>query len=218
MNSLRLFNIALIVIVNFILPNVIYAIAAAYMSAIYALLLSAIPSFLFEMIFIILRKQIEITSLVVFICILLGILLAAFVKDAKLLMIKDSFSPFVFGILFLLSTLLKHTNLIWHYNMQFNYEDKELLLNLKNQWENDLYHTKRVTKCMCFVWGYTLLFESLLHLLLLFLVPIDTMKWLSLVVIVLIVIFLVSWTVLYTRYQRKKRISSETIQDSSQVS
>ncbi|EQC41551.1 hypothetical protein SDRG_01513 [Saprolegnia diclina VS20] len=111
-------HILRMVLVDFAAPVVIYSIASSYTSDVLALLLSAIPPAVNSVVVMVQQRSLDPISCLVVVSIALSAALAAITSNAKLLLVKDSFLTFVFGVAFLISVVCGKENLIWRYYRQ----------------------------------------------------------------------------------------------------
>ncbi|KDO34697.1 hypothetical protein SPRG_00760 [Saprolegnia parasitica CBS 223.65] len=193
-------HILRMVLVDFAAPVVIYSIASSYTNDVVALLLSAIPPALNSVLVMVQRRSLDPISCLVVVSIALSAALAAITSDAKLLLVKDSFLTFVFGLAFLFSVGCGTENLIWRYYRQMAGPDATS--HLDALYASAIVRTS--TNLMCYVWGAGLVVEALLRLVLIYLLPIHTMAYISPTLIVLTLASLGYWNAWYAKRLRRQ--------------
>jgi len=196
-----------LVIVNVVLPLVIYSIAKNHTTEVVALTLSGIPPALDALYSIIRNKRIDIISSVTVLAIVLSVVVASLTNDAKLILVKDSFMTLVLGTTYLVSMVVGKENLIWHYNRQFAGTSPEAQAHLDELWQKEPVRT--ATKFMCLVWGIGLIFEAILRIVLIYSLPISTMAYLSPILITVVLGSLAVWNALYVKLLLRRKAAYE---------
>ncbi|KAJ3383199.1 hypothetical protein HDU92_004346 [Lobulomyces angularis] len=196
------FQVYRMVLVNFILPAIIFNTLMKFTTEIVALLLSGVPPFIESIVIIITKRRVDIVSSVVLFCTLVGVVVTVATKNPLLLLVKDSCLTAFFGAAFLIS-LLFPTNLIWIYYQNFQ-TTKEDLEKLDKEWL--LPGVQRETKVICLVWGIGLIFESILRTLLNLFSKIELKILVNINIAFppVFVALLGLWTYLYILYLEKK--------------
>jgi len=196
-NSEIRITILRLLMINIVLPIVIYSIAKDKMSDVAAIALSGIPPALDALYSIIRHRRIDIISTATVVAIALSGVVAAFTKDAKLLLVKDSFVTLMFGITHLSSIIFGKENLIWSYNRQFNGSSPEDQARLDELWS--IKNVQSVTNTMCVVWGLGLFLEGILRIVLIYNLPVSTMGYLSPILVAVVFTILGLWNVIYIK-------------------
>ncbi|OQR83024.1 hypothetical protein ACHHYP_15202 [Achlya hypogyna] len=193
------------VVINFGLPMAIFALCSGRMSDVVALTLSGIPPAAQALHGVVKHKIFDVIALTVLFSIVASVLLAVLTSDARLLLVKDSFVTFVTGTAFLGSLCCATENLIWRYNRQFAGPDAQADLDAKWAYPE----VQRTTRLICVVWGVGLIFEALLRVVLVYVLPVHTMGYLSTIIMLTFVGMLVAWTLLYTRSRANAQAALE---------
>ncbi|KAG9409292.1 hypothetical protein AC1031_019543 [Aphanomyces cochlioides] len=105
-----------IVIVNVVLPLIIYHIASKRTTQVVALVLSGIPPATDAVYTMVRDRRIDILSSLTVVSIALSAVIATLTHDPKLLLVKDSMLTLIIGTTFWLSTVYAKEDLMWTYN------------------------------------------------------------------------------------------------------
>ncbi|OQR85126.1 membrane protein, partial [Thraustotheca clavata] len=182
-------------VINLVLPLVIYTICKDHMSQVLALTLSGIPPALHSLREIIQHKTIDVISMLVVFSIVASVVVAVLTDDPKILLMKDSFLTLVTGIAFVTSTCFAKENLICRFHRQFVGPDGQAELNEKYKRPE----VQKSTRLMCWVWGCGLIFEACLRVVLIVLIPVDTMVYISPIIMIVCIGTLALWTSYYRK-------------------
>ncbi|OQS04048.1 60S ribosomal protein L23a [Thraustotheca clavata] len=195
--------------------NTLIRIASSYCSEVTALLLSAIPPTLQSIVEIIQSRTFDLIAVTVVLSIALSATVAALTSDAKLLLVKDSFLTFLFGMTYLLSIFCGKENLICTYNRQFSGPEAKARLD-------EMYKNPRVikaTELMCYVWAAGLIGESLIRLVLIYTIPLRIMPYISTSLMFVTLTSLACWNIWYAkRLKKRKAQKEEESQEASKTS
>ncbi|RHY56361.1 hypothetical protein DYB26_001425 [Aphanomyces astaci] len=181
--------IFLMVLINIVLPIVLFAVVSKYTAEVWALLLSGVPPALEAIVHVLRDRRLDVVpcAVVASICVSAGV--AAATSDARLLLVKDSFLTVGFGLTFLGSMCLSNENLIWYYNRQFNGPEAKARLDAMYAYPA----VKQATTTMCWVWGGGLLAEAAVRIVLIYALEVHVMAYVSPVVMAITFTALGGW-------------------------
>ncbi|KAJ3115255.1 hypothetical protein HDU96_000970 [Phlyctochytrium bullatum] len=194
--------VILMIVINIILPIVLYSVLTKWLSDVAALAVSGIPPALDAILTIIRAKKMEPVASIVVLSIILAIIVSVVTQDAKLLLAKESLTSICIGIGFLVSTTFTRGNLIWMYNQLFSPSDDDTRAKLEAQWRRP--GVRSFTNRLCVLWGVGLLLESALRIVLIYQLDTKIMVYVSPALLVASMAVLVGITVAYTRFVMKK--------------
>ncbi|OQS07766.1 membrane protein [Thraustotheca clavata] len=188
------------VFIDIVLPIIVYAIMSTKCSEVLALTCSGIPPVLESLYHWYQYKSIDIIGICVILSLIVSATVAAITSDARLLLVKDSFTTMGAGLLSLGSLCIGKENLIWYYNRQFSGDEaKDRLDALYAKPE-----VRQATRLMCWVWGVALIFEAFLRLVLIFIIPVYIMVYISTIIMATILSLLLLWSALYVKRVRRR--------------
>ncbi|RLO11035.1 hypothetical protein DYB28_009713, partial [Aphanomyces astaci] len=167
--------IFLMVLINIVLPIVLFAIVSKYIAEVWALLLSGVPPALEAIVHVLRDRRLDLVPCAVVVSIVVSAGVAAATSDARLLLVKDSFLTVGFGLTFLGSMCLTNENLIWYYNRQFNGPEAKARLDAMYAYPA----VKQATTTMCWVWGGGLLAEAAVRIVLIYVLEVHVMAYAS---------------------------------------
>lgn len=189
------------VMMNIILPIVIYSILEGKVSLVLALALSGIPPALEGLYNIYKTRQIDAIAVMVIISIIFSIVVVLLTSDAKLILLKDSIQTVLLGLLFGTSIFMKE-NLIWRYNRQFSGHNPETQKEMDERWKNP--RVKHVTNVLCMVWAIGFLIEATIRIILIYTIPTDILGYLSPCLLVVVLGSLALFSVMYVKHVKNK--------------
>ncbi|KAJ3277197.1 hypothetical protein HDV01_000249 [Terramyces sp. JEL0728] len=189
------------VMMNIILPIVIYSILEGRVSLVLALALSGIPPALEGLYNIYKTKQIDAIAVMVVISIIFSIVVVLVTSDAKLILLKDSIQTILLGLLFGTSIFMQE-NLIWRYNRQFSGHNPDTQKELDEQWKNP--RVKQTTNILCIVWAIGFLIEAGIRIILIYTIPTGTLGYISPCLLIVILGVLALFSVQYVKHVRSK--------------
>ncbi|KAJ3277196.1 hypothetical protein HDV01_000248 [Terramyces sp. JEL0728] len=189
------------VMMNIVLPLVIYSVLQGRVSLVLALALSGIPPALEGIQNIHKTKQIDAIAAMVIISIIFSIVVVILTSDPKLILLKDSFQTILLAILFGTSIYMQE-NLIWRYNRQFSGHHPEIQKELDERWQDP--RVKQTTNTLCIIWAVGFLFEAGVRIVLIYTIPTDTLGYISPCLLVVVLGTLALSTVLYVKAARQK--------------
>ncbi|CAK4069021.1 unnamed protein product [Aphanomyces euteiches] len=203
-------GVLLILVINVVLPIVIFNILSPHMDDVYALLLSGVPPMMETLFRIIVQRRFDVINILAVISIGLSVALALATKDAKLAMVKDSFFTFLFGLAYWLSTYFGRENLTWYYYRQLRGPAAKEALDAMYAIEG----VRRTLNFICRVWGSAMVVEALVRVALIYILSVHTMVYVSPALVWSTFVGLGIWNSWYVRYVRRKyatRTNEETV-------
>jgi len=147
------------ILINAVLPVVIYLLVSPHMSTIAALALGAIPPLLYGGYGWVRTRSIDLISIISLSMAVVGMLLALLVQDSHILMLKDSFLAATFGLLCLLS-LLSSKPIVEYMYWRLSGATPEHLARLQANWQ--VPYIRFVRRVITAIWGVVFLAETAL--------------------------------------------------------
>ncbi|CAK4076240.1 unnamed protein product [Aphanomyces euteiches] len=182
-----------IVLINVVLPLIIYNIASKHTSQVVALVLSGIPPAADTLNTMVKDRRIDMLSSLTVVSIALSAFIATLTHDPKLLLVKDSLFTLIIGATFWLSTVCGKENLIWTYNRQFRGPDAKAELDAAYAKPD----VRSRSNFICRVWGSGLLLEATIRVALVYMISVDAMAYMSPILMVAAFGCLGLWTKWY---------------------
>lgn len=99
--------------------------------------------------------------------------------------------------------------MIWWYNKTFNGQAPEDKVKLEKQWAND--KIRNGTIVMTWVWGMAYVIEAIARIALLYVLPLNTMVYISIAAPVVFTASLAAWSVYYVKQMFKRSKASEEV-------
>jgi hypothetical protein len=202
--SAAILSLASSVVLNVVLPIVIYLALKQYTSAsdFLALVLSGVPPMIDSLVGIIRKKRIDLLSGIALASILISLILIALGSSPKVYLIRESFFTVAFGLAFLVSLLFSRP-LAFYFARHFATGNHSENIS----WFDSLWHYGEFRHTMyvvTVVWGFGLLFEAIVRTLL-----VITLSTAQFVIVSPFVLYgitgsLMIWMFLYSRQGRKK--------------
>jgi len=189
------------IIINAVVPLVIYLLASPHMPTLAALALTAIPPVLYSGYSWVRTHSIDLLSIISLFLIVVSMLMALLVHDPHLFLLKDSFETGAFGLLCLLSLLSPRPLGYYVYRWAF-VRTPEQLARLNAGWQ--VPYARFVRRLVTVVWGLVFLGEALLDTFLVYHLP--TAQWVAIHPFLFWGTMLVAfgWAILYSRYAQPK--------------
>ncbi|KAJ3101783.1 hypothetical protein HDU97_001067 [Phlyctochytrium planicorne] len=188
--------VLLMVLINIILPIVIYSVLNTRLGQTLALALSGIPPALDAIWNLIKSRRLEPIATLVIVSIIISIIVAVLTQDNRALLAKESLTTVCLGVGFLVSVGMKY-NFIWLYNRQYAGPDEAVQAALEAQYQNP--GVKKFTNKLCILWGVGLLIEAALRIVLIYTVDINIMVYVSPIILAVFMIGLVLITIAMVR-------------------
>ncbi|CAK4085744.1 unnamed protein product [Aphanomyces euteiches] len=193
-------------LVNVVAPLVIYYIASRYTSQVEALVLSGIPPAVNAIITMVCQRQLDILASLTVVSIALSAVIATLTEDPKLLLVKDSSFTIIIGATFLGSTIYAKEDLIWSYNRQLRGPDAKDQLDAKYAKPD----VRGRSQLVCRVWGSALLLEAAVRVVLVYSISVDTMVYVSPILMIVTFATLGFWTKWYVSKVREENAAAAT--------
>jgi hypothetical protein len=189
------------ILMNAVVPLVIYLLASPHMPTLPALALSAVVPLLYGGYGWVRARSIDPLSIIALALLGVGMLLALLVQDPRLLLLRDSYETGVFGLLCLLSLPFSKPVAYYMYRWTF-VRTPEQLARLNAGWQ--VPYARFVRRLTTAVWGVVFLGEALLDTFLVYHLPI--VQWMAIHPFLfwgaMVVAF--GWATLYVKYATPK--------------
>lgn len=169
-------NVILSVVINCLLPFIIYKLLVNHIPSIIALMISTTIPIIDNIYHIIKNKKLDIFATFVILGFIIGIISMLFTHNQKLLLIRQSYITGIIGIIFLISIFFKKP-IIYYFAERFlnsankNNKEKSTNLSLNKKWENK--HFRFMMKLITLVWGVALILEAFFNITLVFILSIS---------------------------------------------
>ncbi|CAK4138292.1 unnamed protein product [Aphanomyces euteiches] len=196
-----------IVVINIILPLVIYSILANYMADVFALLLSSIPPSLNTIFTILRERRCDVISALSVVSIGLSAVVTFATRDARLLLAKDSFFTVGIGMAYWSSTICADEDIMWSYYRRLHDPDAMQELNLKYKRPD----VRSRWHFLCRVWGSGFWLEAAIRLILIYSIPVHIMVYMNTALFVMTMSSLGCWTKLYVASSRRQQVAAEML-------
>lgn len=192
------------ILVNAVLPYLVYqALTGRGYSILTALTIAAVLPAVGTLAGWIRTRRLDGIGLISLIFIVIGIVTSFISGDIRFLLIKDSFLTGTFGVVCLISLLLPRP-LMFYFGRQFmSGGDPELAARYDALWQYQA--VRRANRLITTVWGFGLLAEALLRVLLLSVLPIPTFLLISPMMVLAVTAGLILWTLTYGRGRARQR-------------
>lgn len=205
-------GIATSILINAVLPYIIYQLLTGHISEILALFASGIPSMIDSIVGIVRKKRIDVLAAIVLIGIAVSLVIVWLGGSPKVYLIRESFFTVAFGLTFLITLLLPRPLIFYLSRQMSTGNHPENIPRFNSFWQSPQF--RRVMRLMTVVWGIGLLFEAAIRIyLVLILTPAQFLLY-SPFVIYGIIGCLALWTFLYSRKGRQR--AQERMQEMAQ--
>lgn len=184
-------------LVNFLLPWVCYRMAFPAMGETGALFVSAVPPMIWSLCVVVGFKRLDVVSLLVICGILLSLLAMAFGGSPRLLLLRESLITGFVGFALLVSLLLPRPLMYYLAQSTTARHSPEESANFGTLWDK-----LGFVRCMyvtSWVWGTSLIFETVLRSILAWTIPIDQFLIISPIIGYGIYFALIGWTFWFVR-------------------
>lgn len=197
-------SLALSIVINFVLPILLYQVLKSYTRAsdLLALVISGVPPTIDSIVGVIRRKRIDLLAGLVLASIIISLILIALGGSPKLYLVRESFFTAAFGLVYLVSLFFPRPLAFYFARYFATGNHPENIPWFDSLWQYQQFrHTMRVVTV---VWGIGFLFEAVLRTFLV--INLSTVQFLivSPFVIYGILGILFVWMFLYSRQGRKK--------------
>ncbi|TBL78608.1 VC0807 family protein [Paenibacillus thalictri] len=186
------------VVLNIVLPYLVYQLLIPYTSGITALSAAALIPLCDSLYTLIRTRRMDAFSGFIFLSIVLGIIAVAIGGDERFILLRESYITGVMGLLFLVSLLFSRP-LIYYFAERFMGSES----NMNDKWLSSM-GVRRTMRLMTFVWGISLLFEACVKVMLVYAISIPTFLIISPIVTYGLIGLTIWWNVYYVKQIRKK--------------
>lgn len=196
-------GIAYSIIINAVLPFIIYSLLKRYTntSDFWALVISGIPPMIDAIVGIIRKSRIDLVAGIILLGIVVSIILVILGGSPRLLLIRESFFTAAFGLVYLVSLLFPRP-LTFYFARHFatgNVPEKVARFN--SLWQDQSFRS--FMTLITFVWGLGFLLEAAIRTFLVFTLTIPQFLIISPLILNGILGGIVLWTILYSRKRRQ---------------
>ena len=192
------------VVINVVLPIVLYLALKKYTSAsdFLALVLSGVPPMIDGIVGIIRRKRIDLLAGIILASILISLILISLGSSTRVYLVRESFFTAAFGLAYLVSLLFPRPLAFYFARYFATGNHPENIRWFDSLWQyQEFRHTMGV---ITVVWGIGFLFEAVLRTFLVMVLSTEQFVIISPVVLYGIIAGLFIWMFLYSRQGRKK--------------
>ncbi len=189
------------IIINAVVPLVIYLLASPHMATLAVFALMAVPPVLYSGYGWVRTHGIDPVSIITLVLIVVAMLLALLVHDPRLFMLRDSALTGAFGLLCLLSLLSPKPAAYYMYRWIF-VRTPEQLARLNAGWQ--VPYGRFVRRLITLVWGLAFVGEALLDTYLLYHLPITQYVVIHPLLYWGTMVAAFGWAILYGRHAQPK--------------
>lgn len=197
-------------LINAVAPFLINMLARPYMSIVDALLLASSVPALFTLAGLIWKKRIDAVGVLVVVSLLLTAVFALAFKSPRLLLLQSSAVSGLFGFVMLISLLFPRPVLFYIVRSILTRNDPQRLASFNADWSFPQFRS--FYRLLTTVWGCVTVVQLLLHVLLVFNLPISLMLVLSPILNFAVVMPVAHWSMLY--FRKNKRVFEQLRQQS----
>lgn len=198
-------HIVVTLIINGIVPWLLYVLLSNYMTSLLALSIATLVPLVENILYIVKNKKIDAFGAIMLFTFIVAIFLVLLGGSEKLLLIRESFITASVGLIFLLSLLFKRP-IIYYLALRFTVNNNESDKNIFSEnWT--IPYFRQVIRIMTTVWGVALVLEAIVRTFLVF--ELSTVQFLFFSNFVLY--GFIGATILWTAMYRRR--ASERLQD-----
>lgn len=195
-------SIAITLIINGVIPLLVYEWLRSYMSGVTALSIATVIPLLDNVYHLIKHRRLDVFAVFMFVSFALGLAMALLGGDEQMLLIRESFVTAFLGLVFL-GSLLFPRPLIFYFAMRFTVgADPVRTKAFADQWQYPYF--RYVLRLMTAVWGVALLGEAIVRTLLVYSLSITQFLAVSSFVMYGFIGAALGWTVYYRKHSGKK--------------
>jgi len=186
------------VLINIVLPYLIYTILKTHITSIIALSLAACVPLVDTLYHLIKDKKLDTFSSFIFLGIVLSIVAAWIGGDERFILLRESYVTGIMGLVFLLS-LLTPKPLIYYFAMRF-ISNKSVMTK---RWEEEV-SFRHFIRVMAAVWGIGLMIEALVKVVIVYEFPISKALVISPIAQYIIIAILIYWNIHFVKQRKQK--------------
>lgn len=186
------------VLINIVLPYLIYTILKTHITSIIALSLAACVPLIDTLYHLIKDKKLDTFSSFIFLGIVLSIVAAWIGGDERFILLRESYVTGIMGLVFLLS-LLTPKPLIYYFAMRF-ISNKSVMTK---RWEEEV-SFRHFIRIMAAVWGIGLMIEALVKVVIVYEFPISKALVISPIAQYIIIAILIYWNIHFVKQRKQK--------------
>lgn len=202
--KLMIISLIATVVINGVLPILLYHWLERVMPSLSALMIATIVPLLENVIYVWKRRVFDVFGLLMLGSIVLSIALASLGGDATLVLLRDSYVTMAVGGCFIVS-LFMHRPLIYHLSKRFlTHLSAE---QLEENWKINYY--RFVFRLITAVWGIALLLEALVRIVLVYQLSTEVFLVVSKFLLYGTIVITAGWTIVYRRYALKQYNGSQ---------
>jgi hypothetical protein len=186
------------VLINIVLPYLIYTILKTHITSIIALSLAACVPLVDTLYHLIKDKKLDTFSSFIFLGIVLSIVAAWIGGDERFILLRESYVTGIMGLVFLLS-LLTPKPLIYYFAIRF-ISNKSVITK---RWEEEV-SFRHFIRIMAAVWGIGLMIEALVKVVIVYEFPISKALVISPIAQYIIIAILIYWNIHFVKQHKQK--------------
>jgi hypothetical protein len=191
-------SVVVSILLNGLLPVVIYNLLLGYFSSFVSLLIATLVPLLDNLYHIIKHRKADAFGLFMLTGFILSLLAFILGGSEKLILMRESLVTGILGLIFI-GSLFYSKPLIYHFALRFSAkDDSEQKGTFEKNWE--ISYFRFVIRLMTAVWGIALLSEAIIKIILVYELSISTFLAVSQIIFYGILGVTILWTVLYRKY------------------
>lgn len=195
-------GIVMTLLVNGVLPFIVYEILRSHMSSIFALSIATMIPLIDNLLSLIKKRRLDVFAVFMLISFLLGIMMVSIGGSERLLLIRESFVTGILGIIFLASLLFPKP-LIFYFALRFTVgDDPHQASTFADNWQYSYF--RFALRLITIVWGLALIGEAAVRLILVFKLSVGQFLAVSNFVMYGFIGAAIIFTVVYRRHSQKR--------------
>lgn len=195
-------GIVFTLLINGVVPYVIYNLLLGHVSNIAALSIASIIPLLDNLLTLVRHRRLDVFGMFILLGFVLSFGTVLLGGDEKLILLRESFVTAIMSLVFLVSLLFKRP-LIYHFALRFTVgNDPQAQATFASRWT--IPYFRFVMRAMTTVWGLALLAEALIRTVLVYNLSVSAFLAISSVITYGIIGLTILWTVLYRKHSAKR--------------
>ncbi|OLR22813.1 VC0807 family protein [Bacillus cereus] len=185
----------LTLIVNIIVPYISYIVLIPYTNHITALIIASLAPLLETLYSLIRMRKVDVFSCVIFFSLSLSAIAVLIGGNERFILLRESYITGIMGAVFLVSLLFSRP-LIFYFARRFSNNPQ-----LDYKWEHSA-SMKRTFRVLTGGWGFMLLFEALIKIVLVYSMPVRAFLLVSTFITYSLIGLTILWTIRYIKARR----------------
>lgn len=202
-------SVILSIVINGLLPLVVYKILMNYFPSLTALIIATIIPCIGNIYEIVKDKRIDVYAMFILFGFVLGIIAVLLGGGEQFLLLRESFITSITGVVFLISLLFKKP-LIYYFAQRFSGSNDANKAD-KSTWEKrwEIPYFRFGIRLMTFVWGVGLILEAVIKVILVYTLTVSEFLLVSSFVSYGIIALLIIWQVRYGKIFKNKLMNNK---------